>query len=143
MSVVNEHHIVEKDLSYKLVGIFFKVHRALGRYCRERQYADALEQALRREHIRYRREHALPIAGINSNRVDFYVEDRILVDLKAKPFIKKEDYYQMRRYLEGANAKLGFIVNFRTLYLHPKRVLNPRCSQYPPHTNIRGIHIYS
>ena len=40
-----------------------------------------------------------------------------------KNFITKEDYYQMQRYLKAANLKLGLIVNFRTTYLHPKRIL--------------------
>jgi len=56
--------------------------------------------------------------------VDFIIENKIIIDIKAKKFITKEDYYQMLRYLKGANLELGIIYNFRNTYLKPKRVLN-------------------
>ena len=40
------------------------------------------------------------------------------------PFITKEDYFQMQRYLHSAKMKLGLIVNFHSYYLYPKRILN-------------------
>jgi len=49
----------------------------------------------------------------------------LLLDIKSKPFITKEDYYQMRRYLKLCNLELGLIVNFRNKFLAPKRILNP------------------
>jgi len=42
----------------------------------------------------------------------------------AKRIITKEDYQQMQRYLKGAQLELGLIINFRDMYLKPKRVLN-------------------
>ena len=51
-------------------------------------------------------------------------EDKIIIDIKAKKFITKEDYYQMQRYLQTANYQLGLIVNFRSVHLKPKRVIN-------------------
>lgn len=76
--------------------------------------------------MKYEREKNLPIAGIENqftNKVDFAVEGRILIDIKAKPVIRKEDYYQMNRYLEACGYKLGMIVNFRNSYLKPIRVI--------------------
>ena len=121
-----ENKIIEKELSYKMVGIFFSVQKNLGRFCREKQYADAIENELKKAQISYKREYPIILEGKKSNFVDFLIENRILVDLKAKPFIEKEDYYQMKRYLETTNLKLGLIVNFRQRYLRPKRVLNSK-----------------
>ena len=120
--------IVEKELSYKLGGIFFKIQKRLGRFCRERQYADALEQELITAGINYKREYPIKVANKKSNFVDFIINDKILVDLKIKPFIEKEDYFQIKRYLKAANKELGLIVNFRDKYLKPKRVLNSEYS---------------
>lgn len=39
-----EEKIIHKELSYKITGLLFKVHTELGRYCREKQYGDALEK---------------------------------------------------------------------------------------------------
>lgn len=116
--------IVEKELSYKLGGIFFKIQNNIGRFCRERQYADALEEELKKEKVNFQREEAIKIAGRKSNFADFIVEGRIVVDLKAKPFLEKEDFRQMKRYLEISEKELGLIVNFRDKYLKPRRVLN-------------------
>lgn len=115
--------IVEKELSYKLGGIFFRIQEEIGRFCRERQYADLLEKNLKKEQIDFKREYPIEVRDRKSNFVDFIVENRVLIDLKAKPFIEKEDYYQMKRYLEIANLDLGLIVNFQDRYLKPKRVL--------------------
>jgi GxxExxY protein len=118
--------IVEKELSYKLGGVFLAVQNKIGRFCRERQYADALEKELRERGLNFRREAAIDLADRKSNFADFIVENRILLEIKAKPFIEKEDYYQTLRYLESANLVLGLIVNFRQKYLKPKRILNPK-----------------
>ncbi|MBI4090179.1 MAG: GxxExxY protein [Candidatus Kerfeldbacteria bacterium] len=80
---------MEKDLSYRLVGIFFKIHRDLGRFCRERQYCDALELEFKRNHVQFNREYPYAVAGRLSNRVDFVVENKIIIDVKAKPIIQQ------------------------------------------------------
>ena len=124
----NNNKIIEAELSYKLVGISFNVQNRLGRFCRENQYADALENELKRERIDYKREYLIILEDKKSNFVDFIIGDKVLIDLKAKPFIEKDDYYQMKRYLESSNIKLGLIINFRQKHLQPKRVLNSKCN---------------
>lgn len=118
--------ILLPDLSYKLTGILFRVHNELGRFCKEKQYADVFEERLKIARIKYEREKKLFIdeSGISGNQVDFCIENKILVDIKAKRFLTREDYYQMLRYLKAGNLKLGMIVNFRNRYLKPKRIIN-------------------
>ena len=45
------------NLSYKINGILFKVSNQLGKYCNEKQYADAIEEYLKSENIKYKREN--------------------------------------------------------------------------------------
>ena len=127
--------IVYKKLSFKLNGLFYQIHNQLGRYRNEKQYADALEEILKQNRIKHLREKPLPrsFKGEKSSRniPDFLIQNKIIVDLKAKRIITKNDYFQMRRYLVSGNKKLGIIVNFRQKYLTPKRVLN---SNYLPHS---------
>jgi len=132
--------ILHKDLSYRLTGLLFKVHKELGRFARERQYGDKLENLLKADGLEFQREYdikKLEAASPKGNRVDFLVSKVIIVDLKAKPFITKEDYFQMRRYLQASNLELGIIVNFRVYKLAPKRVLN---SSYSDHTDKNLYH---
>ncbi len=68
----------------------------------------------------------MPVEGIDNrftNVVDFVINKRLLVDLKAKSIVTKDDYYQMNRYLGAGEFKLGLIVNFRNKYLKPIRVI--------------------
>lgn len=116
--------LLYKELSYELVGMFFEIQKQLGRFCRERQYGDCLEVLLKNRGIEHQREYPVPIADRASNFVDFLIDDTIIVELKAKPFITKEDYFQMQRYLQTANKEMGILINFRQYYLRPKRILN-------------------
>lgn len=45
--------IIFPELSYKINGILFEVHNNLGRHCNEQQYADAVEELLKRNDIKY------------------------------------------------------------------------------------------
>src|SRR3989344_399029 len=125
MRTNDANKIVDKELSYKLTGIFFDIHNELGRFLREKQYADAIETRLKKENVRYKRERPISLGDKNSNIVDFVIEDRVIVELKSKPFITKADYFQLMRYLEIGDFELGLMVNFGSRYLKPKRILNP------------------
>jgi len=125
--------ILHKDLSYRITGLCFKVQNQLGRFCREKQYSDLLEEILLKEGVNYKREFELKKFNTKSpkgNRVDFLIEGKIIIEIKTKDFITKEDYYQIQRYLNGADLELGMIVNFRNKYLKLKRVLNSKYSGY-------------
>lgn len=121
-----QKNIIEKELSYKLGGIFFEIQNELGRFCRERQYSDALSQKLEKHGLKFQRELPIEIAGRKSNFADFIVENRILIEVKAKPFIEKDDYFQTLRYLEALDLELALLINFRNKYLKAQRLLNPK-----------------
>ena len=127
-------NLILKELSYRIVGLLYKVHQQLGRYCREKQYGDLFEKLLQKEGIKFHREYPIELADKKSNFVDFYINNCLLVELKSKPFITKEDYHQTRRYLEAIKKELGLIVNFRNKYLKPKRVLNSKM-KYSEHSD--------
>jgi len=120
--------IVYPELSYRIYGLLFAVHKSLGRYKSEKQYMDAFEKLLRENGVNYIREEPLPPSfnGEKEGRniPDFIIENKIVVDFKNKDFITKDDYFQMQRYLKSYNKKLGLIVNFRQRHLYPKRILN-------------------
>ncbi len=121
-----DNKIIYKELSYKINGLLFKVHDALGRYARKNQYADLFELYLKEENIPYEREKNISKTSVDKNRSDFLIEKSIVLEMKVKTFTNQTDYYQVKRYLEILNLKLGILVNFRQKYLSPKRILNSK-----------------
>ncbi|MFH1098522.1 MAG: GxxExxY protein [Candidatus Uhrbacteria bacterium] len=127
---IADNRIIERELSYALNGIFFSIHNMLGRYCNEQQYSDAIMDALQSKHVAFEREKILEPSFIGErsgrHRIDFIVEGRIVVEVKAKLALEREDFVQVLRYLQALNIKLGILVNFGTKALVPRRILNPK-----------------
>jgi GxxExxY protein len=119
--------ILHKELSYKIYGHCFKAHNELGPFRSERSYGDYLENLFRLDNLDFKREHPLPPSfkgeRLGRNRPDFIIGDKVILDLKTKRIVEKDDYHQMKRYLAASKLDLGLIVNFRQKYLAPKRVL--------------------
>ena len=107
-------------MSYKIVGILYQVHNQLGRFAREKQYCDLIEKLMIELKIPYIREYVFNDSG---NRVDFLIDDKIILEVKAERMITKDDYHQIQRYLQSLDKKLGLMVNFHTHYLAPKRIV--------------------
>lgn len=120
--------IIYPNLSYKITGILFKVRKELGQFKNEKQYCDAIEREMKKSGMSYEREKTLPPSFENEikgrNKVDFLIEDKIVLEIKAKPFVTKDHYYQVRRYLDALGKKLGLVVNMRRYSTNPKRILN-------------------
>lgn len=119
--------LIHQELSYTITGVLFAVHNELGRYRGEKQYGDMLEKYFRERDIPYAREVVLPVnfsgEKAGRNRVDFLLDGKIVLEIKAKRFLEKADYYQMMRYLESCKKRLGILVNFHQRHLVPKRIV--------------------
>ncbi|MBI2476331.1 MAG: GxxExxY protein [Candidatus Taylorbacteria bacterium] len=108
------------ELSYKITGVCFAVHNALGQFAREKQYGDLLEKKFAEAGMIFQREL---LVGNIGNILDFVVENKIIVELKAKRLILAEDYRQLQNYLQESGLQLGLLINFRNKYLKPARVV--------------------
>jgi GxxExxY protein len=120
--------VIYPGLSYKINGILFAARKVLGTYCNEKQYCDFIENKFKEQNLVYEREKVLPPSFKGEqplrNKIDFLVENKIVLEVKAKRFFSKDDYYQLRRYLAALNKKLGILVNFRQKQVKPKRIIN-------------------
>ncbi len=116
-----KNKIIFPELSYLINGICFNTHNELGRFAREKQYANKVETLFKDKKINYKREYRI---GNSGNIADFLVDNKIILELKAQRIITKDNYFQVQRYLQSSNIKLGILVNFRNKYLIPRRVIN-------------------
>lgn len=120
--------LIFPELSYKIVGILFEVHTALGNRYQEKYYQRAVEVKLKNKNIDYKREIAvdLTIDGekIGKYFLDFLIDGKIIVELKVKSALVKNDFRQISAYLKASNLKLGILANFYGNSLEYKRILN-------------------
>lgn len=122
--------IVQKELSYKIMGILFSVHSQLGNRYQEKYYQRAVEKGLKEVGLSYKKEIAVDLTfnkeTIGKYFLDFVVEGRVAVELKTVPSLQPKDFTQVLAYLKAANLELGILANFRTEKLTYKRILNSK-----------------
>ena len=112
--------VIYPELSYKITGILFEVKKELGEYAREKQYGDLIAKKLEENKLPYQREVSI---GDSNNILDFIVDNKIVIELKASRFITKDNYRQIQNYLQQSQLKLGILANFREKFLKPIRVI--------------------
>ena len=126
------------EITEKIIGAAFRVHGTLGNGFQEVIYQRALEIELRNISMVVR-EFEMPIyyldQHIGTRRVDFLIDNKISVELKA--IIKLEDVHiaQAINYLEAYNLEIGFLLNFgsKRLEFHrfTNKKFNPQIIQHP------------
>src|SRR5258706_13670376 len=118
------------ELTGKIIGCAMEVHNALGNGFQEVIYQRALEYEMELQKILFAREVEMPVfykqKDIGSRRVDFLVDEKICVELKAS--IKLEDVHlaQAINYLEAFNLEVGLLINFGNTKLEFKRLQNKK-----------------
>lgn len=77
-------------LTHSIIGAAMEVHRALGNGFPEVIYQRALSHELELRDLRFVREFYMPIfykgVHVGARRVDFFVDEKVMVELKAKLF---------------------------------------------------------
>jgi len=125
--------IIFKEESYKIIGSCLAVFNKLGSGFLESVYQEALEIQFKQDKIPFEKEKKLRIQFDEVKldkffKADYICFDSIIVELKATPFIHKNDIAQVLNYLRATKMKLGILVNFGEKSLTYKRVLNSRVS---------------
>lgn len=122
----------EQELTHKIIGAAMEVHKHLGNGFQEVIYQRALAIEMQMQNIHFVREQEMPLQykgyDVGTRRVDFFVEDKIMVEIKA--VINLEDVHsaQAMNYLEAYNLEIGLLINFGAKSLQFKRVHNNKKS---------------
>lgn len=107
-----------------------KVHRTLGTGFQEIIYQKALAIEMRSQNLTFSQEMDMTIfyegIEIGRRRVDFFVEQKIMVELKAVSNLNDLHLAQAINYLEAYNLPIGLLINFGSKSLEYKRVINTK-----------------
>jgi GxxExxY protein len=132
--MINEQYL-HSELTGKIIGCAMEVHKALGNGFQEVIYQRALDIEMAQQGLTASREHEMDIfykgIKIGNRRVDFFVEERVMVEIKA--VIQLEDVHlaQAINYLEASGLEVGLLLNFGARSLQFKRVMKPARNRPP------------
>jgi GxxExxY protein len=116
------------EITGKIIGCCMEVHKTLGNGFQEVIYQRALEHEMKICGLSFKREHEMPIyykdERVGMRRVDFLVEDKVSVELKALTELEDVHLAQAINYLEAYNLEIGLLINFGAKSLEYKRVIN-------------------
>jgi GxxExxY protein len=112
----------ENEISERIIGAAIEVHKYFGPGLVEQVYEEALCHELSLRSIRFERQKFVPIhyKGVKLGvplRLDLIVEEKVIVDLKAKEEVIALDRAKLLSYLRLSNLRLGLIINFHSLVL--------------------------
>jgi GxxExxY protein len=117
-----------EELTHKIIGCAMKVHSTLGNGFQEVIYQRAMVIEMDKQRLAFTRELEMIIyydgKEIGTRRVDFFVDGKIMVELKA--LIKLEDVHlaQTMNYCQAYNLPVAMLLNFGAKSLEFKRVYN-------------------
>lgn len=121
------------EITEKIIGCAMRVHKELGAGFQEYIYQRALEIELKKAIIKFIREYEMPIyyqgEKIGMRIVDFFIDEKIMVELKAVTDFDDVHLAQGLNYLEASGLEVGLLINFGAKSLQFKRLHNRKIIQ--------------
>ena len=121
------------ELTGKIIGAAMEVHKGLGNGFQELIYQRALNIEFRKLNISAVREVEMPVhykgENIGTRRVDFLIEDKVSVEIKAITKLEDVHLAQAINYLEAYDLEIGLLINFGSKSLEFKRLINSKFNQ--------------
>lgn len=105
-----------KELTEKIIKIFYKVYNKLGYGFLERVYENAMMVDFRREGIAAVSQFAIKVfyedTMVGEYFADILVDDKVIVEMKAAKSLALENEAQLLNYLKATNIEVGLLLNF-------------------------------
>lgn len=118
------------DITGKIIGAAMEVHNHLGNGFQEVVYQRALSIEMNMQGLNHEREKEMPLQykgyDIGTRRVDFFVDEKIMVEIKAVKELEDVHLAQAINYLEAYKMEIGLLINFGNTKLQFKRVMKPQ-----------------
>ncbi|TRZ64739.1 MAG: GxxExxY protein [Spirochaetia bacterium] len=126
--------LLHEDITYEIRGAIFEVKKQLGLGQKEVIYQKAIEEEFIKRKLSYEKEKQINIEyndkKIGTYRPDFVVDGKVILEIKALPYIGKFEKQQVWHYLKSANYDLALLANFGKEGVDIERII------YGPHESV-------
>jgi len=123
----NRRELIEKELTFQVVGCAMAVLNELGHGLREKTYERALCVEMRHQGLSFQEQDVCPVFYRNEHIDDYIpdleVENRLIVEIKTVEQIIDEHIGQVLNYLKITGLQAGIILNFKHAKLEWKKVV--------------------
>jgi len=123
----NNTNIVYSDLSYRIMGAIFEVHKKSGPGFLESVFEKALIEELSGRGMKVETEKIIDLTykdkKIGVHRLDLVIDNKVVVELKTVERFSIHHKAQLASYLKASGYKLGILVNFSKSKVEYRRVL--------------------
>lgn len=121
-------NLIFKDEVYQIIGLCMEIHRILGKGFHEVVYKDAMEYEFKQKNLNYAREEKFKIQYKDtilprSYNADFVYDNKIILEIKAKPNVIDTHFKQTLNYLAVSKINLALLINFGEDSLKFKRII--------------------
>lgn len=122
--------LVYPELSYKIVGLLYKIYNKLGGGYQEKYYQQAVRRELFAENIPFLEQVKVDL-NYNGKKIgryflDFMIDHKIILELKITPTFSSRDIMQVLNYLKQCNLELGILASLNRNTIVYKRILKGR-----------------
>ena len=123
-----KNEVIYKELSYHVMEAVFEVHNALGGGFVESMYEKALAYELELRNISFERQKVVTVLYkghvVGTHRLDFVVDGKIILELKAASALTDVFKQQTLPYLKATNMRRGILITFGTQRAQYTRIAN-------------------
>lgn len=126
-SVSVRSEVIYPELSYRIMGAVFEVHSCLGPGFTENIYEQALALELKKRNIQFEEQKFIEVKYkdtlVGTYRLDFVIENQIILEIKAVSELTNLFKHQVTSYLCATGLRLGILVNFGSDRVQSERVV--------------------
>lgn len=110
------------EITWEIIGCCIEIHRELGPGLLESAYEECLEYEMLRAGLAFERQQVVPVRYKEicleyGYRMDFVVEELVVVELKSVEALSRLHEAQILTYMKFAEKPAGLLINFNTLVL--------------------------
>ncbi len=120
--------MIYEETTKKIIGCAMKVHSYLGSGFQEVIYQRALAIEMEKQGLGFKREMEMDVyyesVLVGTRRVDFFVNENVMVELKAVSKLNDAHIAQAMNYCEAYNKPISLLMNFGARSLEYKRIYN-------------------